>query len=204
FVLTPLNEKRQGRIQGFRVGDYPDPRPGQSIDQKPPGLMEVTASNRETWLSPHFRLEQFLSKQPASYPMYVTVRPRLIIKLELLLEDVNGVLGIQADHFHVMSGYRTPFYNHAINNVAYSRHVWGGAADIFIDMKTPAGRMDDLNGDGVADKADARILFDLAASLPTRRQRPDLVGGVGLYGPNAWRGPFVHVDVRGSPARWGH
>lgn len=112
--------------------------------------------------------------------MYVMVRPKLILKLELLLADVNNELGIAADHFHVMSGYRTPFYNHAIKNVAYLRHVWGGAADIFIDMKAPAGRMDDLNGDGVVDKADAKLLFDLATSLPARHQRPELEGG-GVY-----------------------
>ncbi|MDX1588111.1 MAG: D-Ala-D-Ala carboxypeptidase family metallohydrolase [Oleiphilaceae bacterium] len=203
FVLTSLDEKQQGRIKGFRVGDYPPPRPGQAIDRKPAGLVEVTAANRGTWLSPHFRLEQFLSKQTNDYPMYVMVRPKLIIKLELLLGDVNRVLGIPADRFHVMSGYRTPFYNRTIKNVAYSRHLWGGAADIFVDMKAPAGRMDDLNGDGAADRDDARLLYDLASSLPERHRRPDLEGGTGLYGPNAWRGPFVHVDVRGTPARWG-
>lgn len=57
FVLTPLSKKEQGRLQGFRVGEYPAPRPGQSIDRKPAGLVEVTAENRGTWLSPHFRLE---------------------------------------------------------------------------------------------------------------------------------------------------
>jgi len=28
-------------------------------------------------------------------------------------------------------------------------------------------------------------------------------GGLGLYKANAAPGPFVHVDVRGYPARWG-
>ena len=28
-------------------------------------------------------------------------------------------------------------------------------------------------------------------------------GGLGLYKANAAHGPFVHVDVRGYPARWG-
>jgi hypothetical protein len=29
-----------------------------------------------------------------------------------------------------------------------------------------------------------------------------LVGGLGIYGPAPHRGPFVHVDTRGRPARW--
>jgi hypothetical protein len=28
-------------------------------------------------------------------------------------------------------------------------------------------------------------------------------GGLGLYQANRAHGPFVHVDVRGYPARWG-
>src|SRR5260221_476254 len=31
---------------------------------------------------------------------------------------------------------------------------------------------------------------------------PDLVGGVGLYHSSGPRGPFAHIDVRGSRARW--
>jgi len=30
----------------------------------------------------------------------------------------------------------------------------------------------------------------------------DLVGGYGIYRANSVHGPFVHIDVRGTPARW--
>jgi hypothetical protein len=31
---------------------------------------------------------------------------------------------------------------------------------------------------------------------------PELVGGIGIYKANRAHGPFVHVDTRGTPARW--
>ena len=52
--------------------------------------------------------------------------------MELILQRLNAK-GYRCDSFHVMSGYRTPYYNKAIGNVKYSRHIYGGAADIFID-----------------------------------------------------------------------
>lgn len=52
--------------------------------------------------------------------------------LEFILEKVNAQ-GYRWETFCVMSGYRTPYYNKAIGNVRYSRHLWGDAADIFID-----------------------------------------------------------------------
>ena len=42
-------------------------------------------------------------------------------------------LGFHVDTLHVMSAYRTPYYNHAIGDVLYSMHQCGSAADIFID-----------------------------------------------------------------------
>ena len=62
--------------------------------------------------------------------------------------------------------------------------------------------MDDLNGDGRVTRADANFLYDFADRL--YRGRSDLdAGGIGAYGANAVHGPFVHVDGRGSRARWG-
>jgi hypothetical protein len=34
------------------------------------------------------------------------------------------------------------------------------------------------------------------------RQHPDLVGGLGLYRAMGPSGPFAHIDVRGTKARW--
>jgi len=121
---------------------------------------------------------------------------------QVMLEHVNAA-GIRADTFHVMSGYRTPYYNRSIGNVKYSRHVYGGAADIFIDEQPQDGMMDDLNKDGKSDVYDAGVLYDLIDKLYGTDTYKSFVGGLGRYKKTSAHGPFVHVDVRGFRARWG-
>lgn len=123
-----------------------------------------------------------------------------MIKLERILRALN-LAGHKTDGFHIMSGYRTPFYNHAIGNVLYSRHQWGGAADIFIDDNPKDTYMDDLNGDGRTDKKDSIWLSAFIDAMSKRGEFKNL-GGLGVYGSNYAHGPFVHVDVRGFRARW--
>jgi len=101
-----------------------------------------------------------------------------------------------------MSGYRTPYYNQLIGNVRYSRHLWGDAADIFIDEDPRDDTMDDLNGDCKIDYRDAKILFDIAEELFSDPQLSHFQGGLGWYKTSSAHGPFVHVDVRGWRARW--
>ena len=99
-----------------------------------------------------------------------------------------------------MSGYRTPWYNADIGNTTvYSQHLFGSAADIFVDADGD-GRMDDLNGDSAVDTADARWLADLVEAVVA--EQPSLAGGMSVYPANAAHGPFVHIDVRGVRARW--
>jgi len=99
-----------------------------------------------------------------------------------------------------MSGFRTPAYNAAIgNHTVYSRHLWGDAADIYVDADGD-GVMDDLNGDGRSDVQDARVLagwIDRAV-----RRVPLIPGGLAAYRRTAAHGPFVHVDARGFRVRW--
>ncbi|MDX1389079.1 MAG: D-Ala-D-Ala carboxypeptidase family metallohydrolase, partial [Acidobacteriota bacterium] len=182
---------------------YPaTPLKGLEIYQPPRGFIEVTEANVDTPVAPHFTLRQFLCKQGGGYPKYVVLRERLLLKLELLLEQVNAA-GFECDTFHVMSGYRTPYYNRSIGNVKYSRHVYGGAADIFIDVDPRDGNMDDLNGDGKIDVHDAGVLYDLIDGLYGTDFYNAYVGGLGRYKKTKAHGPFVHVDVRGFRARWG-
>jgi uncharacterized protein YcbK (DUF882 family) len=66
----------------------------------------------------------------------------MLIKLEALLEAANAN-GWEAKSFYVMSGFRTPYYNSSIgNDTSSSRHLYGGAADIWIDNDGD-GQMDD-------------------------------------------------------------
>jgi peptidase M15-like protein len=205
FVLVPATDVRDGRLNGYRIGQYPaKPYRGLAAYQAPKGFIEVTADNVNTPVSPHFRLSQFLSKQSSGYPKYLVLSPRLLTKLELLLEDVNATGIRRTDSLVIMSGFRTPFYNRLIGSSVNSRHMFGGAADIYIDEGAPAGMMDDLNNDGLSNRKDAAILYDLTHSLATRHRRPDLIGGLGEYDARLpVRGPFIHVDVRGQRARWG-
>lgn len=203
FVLAPLSRVKDGAIEGYRVGAYPaKPLKGLEIYRAPRGLIRVTKDDVDVPVSPHFTLGQFLCKQESGWPKFVVLRERLLLKLELVLEQVNA-RGIRADSFHVMSGYRTPYYNKAIGNVQYSRHVYGGAADIYIDVDPRDGVMDDLDGNGTIDVLDAGVLYDLVDDLYGEKHYEPYVGGLGRYRKNAVRGPFVHVDVRGFRARWG-
>jgi uncharacterized protein YcbK (DUF882 family) len=103
----------------------------------------------------------------------------------------------------VMSGFRTPQYNErgvgAGGRAQNSRHQYGDAADVFVDNDGNGG-MDDLNGDGRVTIADARFLAQVVEQV--EQAHPKLTGGVGVYSATSAHGPFVHVDVRGTRARW--
>ncbi|NTW50074.1 MAG: hypothetical protein HGB19_10150, partial [Chlorobiales bacterium] len=203
FVMVPASKLKGGYLNGYRIGEYPAaPLNGNSAYESPKGFIEVTEKNQETQVSPHFKLKQFLCKEPGK-TRYLVLEEMLIVKLEHILQKVNE-LGYTCETFDVMSGYRTPFYNRSIGNVKFSRHVYGSAADIFIDEKPKDGVMDDLNKDGRIDKQDAEVLYGIVEDMyGGGNVSMQLVGGLGVYNRTASHGPFIHVDVRGSQARWG-
>jgi len=203
FVMVPY-EKLQGEyLGGYRISAYPSiPWKGLSIYKPPRGFIEVTKENEEALVSPHFKLGQFLCKQESGYPKYLVLKEKLLLKLELILGKVNE-RGCRCETFHVMSGYRTPYYNRAIGNVKYSRHIYGDAADIFIDENPEDGMMDDLNKDGRIDYRDAAILYDIIDEMYGKPWYRAFVGGLSWYKKSQSHGPFVHVDVRGLWTRWG-
>ncbi len=203
FVMVPASAVRDGLLNGYRIGEYPaPPLKGNPLYQPPRGFIEVTKENQDTKLSPHFTLKQFLCKEDAtkSFPKYVLFKERLPLKLEAVLERVNA-MGFKVDTLHVMSAFRTPFYNHAIGDVKYSMHQWGSAADVYVD---PANkdRMADLNGDGQIDIQDAKFLYDEIERMLGTKDLARFQGGMGYYPANSAHPPFVHVDVRGTAARW--
>jgi uncharacterized protein YcbK (DUF882 family) len=103
----------------------------------------------------------------------------------------------------VMSGFRTPNYNLTGGNTQgranLSRHMYGDAADVFVD-NDGNGLMDDLNGDGRVDVRDAEVIGQAVERV--EQKNPSLVGGVGVYVASSGHGPFTHIDVRGYRARW--
>ena len=201
MVLTPFDPASQRRLGGYAIGEYQSRRRSQSAAYEPPrGFVEVSRADEDILISPHFRLGQFLCKQPGD-PRYALVSPALLVKLEALLEAVNRS-GHSVPTLTIMSGFRTPAYNRAIGNTTvYSRHLWGDAADVYVDADGD-GQMDDLDGNGRIDVGDARALGRMMEALVGGSRRRLRSGGLASYRRNAAHGPFLHVDARGTRARW--
>lgn len=202
--LVPFASKRDGMLGRYRMGFWPAERrvvrPGYG---NPDGFIRVTPEEQEARVSEHFRLRDFLTKdQPATWPKYLVLDLELVDKLELLF-DVLAERGHAVSRLSVMSGFRTPQYNErgvgAGGRAQDSRHQYGDAADVFVDQDGD-GRMDDLTGDGRVDARDAGYLAQLVEGV--ERRYPELAGGIGIYAATSAHGPFVHVDVRGTRARW--
>lgn len=202
-VMRRVEADSGDSINGFAIGQYPQqPYRGEEAYRAPDSFIEFMPGLEDLAVSPHFRLGQFLCKQEGEgEARYLVLSERLILKLERILEASNA-RGWRTDSFTVMSGYRTPAYNAGLGNGENSRHIYGGAADIFIDTDGD-GVMDDLNGDGVLDRQDAAALFELVEALAAAEDQDWQPGGLGEYAPNAHHGAFVHVDERGWRARWG-
>ena len=205
ITMRSFGEKIAGSVGSYRLGFWPEEkgRLRSEAYENPEGFIEVTPANQDTRISEHFRLRDFLTHdQENVWPKYLVLREPLIDKLELVISDLEDH-GIPARNVQVLSGFRTPQYNLALGDESGrardSRHQFGDAADIYIDSNHD-GRMDDLNGDGRVNFRDVRVI--LAAVERVESQYPDLVGGVGLYHSTGSHGPFAHIDVRGSRARW--
>ena len=215
ILLTPFSEKRDGRIGDYVLGSWPNESNGSGSSPAeryaatrpayalPPGFIKVTRATAATRVSENFRLGNFLTKdQPSVWPKYLVLDLKLVDKLELIIEALREN-GFSVKGLHVMSGFRTPRYNAREvgpgSRSAVSRHMYGDSADVYPDDDGD-GRIDDLNGDGCVDLADARIVAEAAEEVEATY--PDLVGGISVYPATAAHGPVVHVDTRGTRARW--
>jgi Bacterial protein of unknown function (DUF882) len=203
--LEPLDAMRGARLDTYRVGRWPtrglaarDPRYAP-----PPGFIQVTPENESTPVSKRFLLRDFLTHdQRDVWPKVLVLRVALLDKLELIGNELErrGLPG----SVRIMSGFRTPQYNaqgvgRKGGRASASRHMYGDAADVFVDANED-GVMDDLDGDGKVTIRDARVLLAVAEGIEV--QHPDLAGGLSAYPANSSHGPFVHVDARGVRARW--
>jgi uncharacterized protein YcbK (DUF882 family) len=203
--LEPLGAIKGTRLDAYRVGRWPtrglaarDPRYA-----KPPGFIRVTPENESTPVSKRYQLSDFLTHdQQHVWPKVLVLRVALLDKLELIGNALQrrGLPGL----LHVMSGFRTPQYNaqgvgRKGGRASESRHMYGDAADVFVD-NDGNGAMDDISGDGRVDTRDAEVIRDAAQKVEARY--PALVGGIGVYKACCGHGPFTHVDVRGYRALW--
>jgi len=203
IVQRPFGSKKGEALNGYRLGRWPAERWIMAPNYfNPDGFVEVTPDNVGLRLSEHFTLGDFVTHdQRDRWPKYVVLEERLIDKLELVLADL-AAHGIPTGHVVVLSGFRAPYYNDRGNGEGMaraSRHQYGDAADIIID-DDGNGRMDDLNRDGVVNERDIGPIT--AAIARVEQKFPELVGGLGTYQAMGPSGPFAHVDVRGTSARW--
>lgn len=162
----------------------------------PKGIIEVTKKDENTYISEHFKLKDFVCKGDA-YPKLICLNYNLIRKLELLIDELES-MGHKINTIAIMSGFRTPWYNKKINVTRFSRHIYGDAADIYIDNDNNK-RMDDLNKDRKINIKDAKYLAGIINEMDLKGIYP---GGLHVYAGNKYRGPFVHVDTRGYIIRW--
>jgi uncharacterized protein YcbK (DUF882 family) len=203
FIQRPFGQKRGEMLGSYRLGMWPAERWMMAENYlNPDGFVEVQLENVETPLSTHFRLRDFLTHdQQQMWPKYVALEERLIDKLELVSGELRN-RGIAEGRVVVLSGFRAPYYNdlRIVEGAARaSRHQFGDAADLIIDANGD-GRMDDLNGDRRSDMRDLDVIGSAVAAVEKRF--PELVGGLGTYAAMGPSGPFAHIDVRGTSARW--
>ena len=210
--MRPRSDKQNGRVGLYFLGNWRGekgepvgaPKKAPADRYRPPsGFIEVTPANADTKVSEHFKLRDFLTHdQPNVWPKYLVLELRNVDKLELVLADLKQ-RGIDVSGVKIMSGFRTPQYNAGGGNTegraGLSRHMYGDAADIYIDSNGD-GVMDDLNHDGKSTIADSRVVS--AAVDRVEAAHPELIGGAGVYPAAAGHGPFIHIDSRGYRARW--
>ncbi|MFN2443037.1 MAG: hypothetical protein ABR517_10170 [Thermoanaerobaculia bacterium] len=205
-TLVPANEKQKGRIGTYRLGSWPweDGGTPRSASYAPPrGFIQVTQENRDLHVSKHFTLGQFLTKDQSDvWPKYLLLDPKVLDKLELMIVELQE-MGVDVRHMTVMSGFRTPAYNAGGGDTSgranLSRHMYGDGVDVFLDNDEDFWT-DDVNGDRKVDTRDVEMMAEAAERV--ERKHPSLVGGIGIYPTCCGHGPFVHVDVRGTRARW--
>ena len=190
-------------MNGYRIGSYPStPLKGKPIYLPPRGFIEVTKENQDTKVSPHFTLKQFLCKEETTraFPKYVVLYERLPLKLEAVLARVNQ-LGVKVDTLNVDERVPHPYYNHAIGDVKsgvppvgqrgrHLRRSGQEGSDAGLESRRKGGHPG-REGPLRRNRADA-----LGERAPQAR------GRLGYYPATSAHPPFVHVDVRGTTARW--
>ena len=203
--IIPFNAKLGEFVGTYHMGYWPAELHGRRSEayDNPAGFVEVTEANAGVHVSDHLTLGDFVTHDGAAFPKYVVLREALLDKIELVLNDLEAH-GVSTEHIRILSGFRTPSYNFALGDASgrarESRHQYGDAVDVIVDANHD-GRMDDLNNDGRTDVADVRVIESAVDRV--ERAHPELAGGLGLYRETGPSGPFAHIDVRGTRARWG-
>lgn len=193
-VMVPFEAKTGPVLDGYRIGTFFAERVRGEDADRPVGFVRVDARTADLPVTRHLRLGDFLTRDGQDvWPRYAAIDPRVLDKIELVLDALRELRGDSSDvliEVDVHSAFRTPFYNSRKRFARDSRHTHGDAIDIAIDA----------NGYGRITRSDARLVAKVVEEIEAAH--PDLVGGMGLYTSGKYNQAFVHIDARGSKARW--
>ena len=207
IVLHPFSGTKNGFLGQYPIGLYPNPdeAPEKVISKAtrssylpPKGFIEVTESNRDTFISQHYRLQDFICHLSVPFPQFIALSPVLLKKLEWITLYLKDYSQNPEARLTILSGYRPPGYNQSVSGALWSRHIYGDAADIIVDLSPRDSRMDDLNQDGRIDRADALVLVKFIEEI---EKISGSSGGLGIF-DRGKQGPSIHIDARGYKARW--
>lgn len=221
---TPIEKIPEADLK--TIGGYPtigaksQLAPYRDYYRPPTHFYRVDEENQHWFLSPNFKLGDFdlhFDYTPADaprvnqLPQYIALDPKLVLKLERILAGVREQ-GFPAKTLGILAGFRSPAYNQWKKTQpgggeftsGVSRHLYGCAADFYVDVDGD-GQMDDMNGDGKIDMADAAWIRDNvvdAVDCQAIDEMPGMKGACGIYpehdipyGPV--QTPNLHVDIRG-------
>ena len=199
-VIVPLDptQVRTATLNSFPLGFYGDGNTREHLPRR--GFIELWPEDYSRRVSAHLTFGDLLCHTEGSWPQYMVLDTRLVDKLEQVLEEVSAYYP-EARVIHCISGFRTPAYNEAIGNeTGFSLHLYGAAADIWIESWPANGLIDDLDRNKRIDVFDGEVIVQSARNLEAAGEVA--VGGASAYRWIPTHGPFVHLDTRGSAAVW--
>jgi uncharacterized protein YcbK (DUF882 family) len=193
-VIVPFELKLGSSLNGYQIGHYPAEWAHDEQAERPAGFAEVREEQLDLPLTRHLKLRDFINHDSQTmWPRYVAIDPRVLDKVELVLEELARRRGEERMDFDVSvhSGFRTPLHNAGVEGSARdSRHLYGDAADVAIDA----------DGDGKLTLFDA-YRVETAVDW-VERMHPELAGGLGVYSSQRFATPYCHIDARGERKRW--
>ncbi len=207
-VPAPASELKDGVIDGYRMGEYIDPRNRAQLAEwgvtsgwpilyperytPPEFFYKVDETNRDLPISRSFRLGDYALDYPwfsLGMPQYISLDYNLIRKLEDLIDLMNAD-GFAIERFTVVYPFRSPYYNltsieedgQETLKAPFSMHQYGKALDIVLDQDGDFV-IDDLNQDGQINIHDPEVIMHYVNLLDRKyREKNDpRLGGAGLY-----------------------
>ncbi|MEM9821993.1 MAG: D-Ala-D-Ala carboxypeptidase family metallohydrolase [Bacteroidota bacterium] len=157
-------------------------------------IYQIKWFERYRYIVGDFRVKDFLSGNDFfihsdGFPHLA--KTQYLVLDEAVLYKIHGLRQLlrknelDETQMRINSGFRPPHYNEAVGGKVCSRHQFGDAVDLIIY---------DINRDGKSNAKDAKIVYDLLDQHIIGNG-----GGLGKYKSNR---NVLHIDTRGSRARW--